>query len=429
MFRHALLNACGVGMNSRDVLYLGPFNPESVVKERKLPFRNPAAFNRMSRVAHALASSGQKVTIVSTGVSLKIGFARRIWHCGTDSQIGEVSLALLPALGVPVLGFLLEPFIIAAWLAVRVLKRRPAALMVYNATIASAFGVAMAAAFRVPVIYEVEDVPDWRILTNNMSAEKPRRFQHLSWLIASKIQIPLSRGIVVPSRRFLQAMGIGASKSRTARVLSGCMEVTTPEPALRTYPASSRPLRVLFSGKLENEHGYDLLVGAIREILSNPDPGHPIEFHICGRPSGNSTRFEPPPAHPSVHYHGFLPDSGYQQVLARADVGLALQKASGIFSQTRTPSKAYEFLASGKLVIGMRVGDLDELYPESAVCLENESVAELGTLLKTIAAHPEPFVAIANRGLETARERYSYPAAARLLVDLIPANNVIPEPS
>jgi glycosyltransferase involved in cell wall biosynthesis len=409
-------------VNNQEILYLGPFNPEAVVEERKLPFRNPAAFNRMSRLAHALASSGSTVTIVSSGVSLNIGFTGRFWHRAAKSKIGDVGFVLLPAVGLPVLGFLLEPFIISAWLVARVLKRRPAALMVYNATIASAFGVAVAAALRVPVIYEVEDVPDWQLLKNNATDEKSRRFQHLSWLIASKIQIPLSRGIVVPSKRFLRAMRIAAGKSRTARVLSGCMEVTTSEPALVTYSDSSRPLRVLFSGKLENEHGYDLLLGAIREILSNPDPRHPIEFHICGRPSRNSPNFELPPEHPSVHYHGFLPDSGYQQVLARADVGLALQKASGIFSETRTPSKAYEFLACGKLVIGMRVGDLDELYPESAVCLENESAAELAGLLKTIAANPQPFVVLANRGLETAREQYSYPAAARVLVGLIPAN-------
>jgi glycosyltransferase involved in cell wall biosynthesis len=409
-------------MTSQEVLYLGPFNPESVVQERKLPFRNPAAFNRMSRLAQALALSGKTVTIVSSGVSLNIGFAGRFWHRAARGKIGEVGFILLPAVGLPVIGFLLEPLILSAWLAARVLKQRPAALMVYNATIASAFGVALAAALRVPVIYEVEDVPDWQALTNNVSAEKPRRFQHLSWLIASKIQIPLSRGIVVPSRRFLRAMGVSGRKLRAARVLSGCMEVTTPEPALRTYPNSSRPLQVLFSGKLENEHGYDLLLGAIGEILSNPDPDHPIEFHICGRPSGTSINFEPPPMHPSVHYHGFLPDSGYQQVLARADVGLALQKASGIFSETRTPSKAYEFLASGKLVIGMRVGDLDELYPDSALCLENEDAVELAALLKRIAVNPEPFIALARTGLETARERYSYPAAGRILVDLIPAN-------
>jgi glycosyltransferase involved in cell wall biosynthesis len=123
-----------------------------------------------------------------------------------------------------------------------------------------------------------------------------------------------------------------------------------------------------------------------------------------------------------VYYHGFLPDSGYQEVLARADVGLALQKSSGIFSETRTPSKAYEFLASGKLVIAMRVGDLEELYPDAAVCVENENASELAGLLRNIAATPDPFVVIANRGLEIARERYSFPAAARILTDLIPAN-------
>jgi glycosyltransferase involved in cell wall biosynthesis len=200
------------------------------------------------------------------------------------------------------------------------------------------------------------------------------------------------------------------------------MEVGASEAALGGYAKSRRPLRVLFSGKLEGEHGYDLLLGAIHEILAHPDAEHPIEFHICGTPNRNSSTFEPPPSHQSVHYHGFLPDSEYQELLARADVALALQKPSGMFSQTRTPSKAYEFLASGKLVIAMRVGDLEELYPDSAVCLERESSSELSAILRRIADDPAPFVAIANNGLKTAREQYSYSAAARVLTDLIPAS-------
>ena len=84
-----------------------------------------------------------------------------------------------------------------------------------------------------------------------------------------------------------------------------------------------------------------------------------------------------------------MTDNHYHELLNEADIGLALQMPSGIFSQTRTPSKAYEFLASGKLVIAMRVGDLDELYPHSAVCLENEKPAELAALIRDIAHSPE----------------------------------------
>ena len=72
---------------------------------------------------------------------------------------------------------------------------------------------------------------------------------------------------------------------------------------------------------------------------------------------------------------------------------------SAIVSETRTLSKAYQFLASGKLVIAMRVGDLDELYPHSAVCLENEKPTELAALIRNIAQNPECSVRIADRGL------------------------------
>ena len=74
----------------------------------------------------------------------------------------------LPAIGVPLLGFLFEPVVLALWLFVRALVRRPAALMVYNATLASAAAVpAWLGCFVIPVIYEVEDVPDWTVAASS----------------------------------------------------------------------------------------------------------------------------------------------------------------------------------------------------------------------------------------------------------------------
>ena len=376
----------------------------------------------MLRLAKALSFSGREVTILSTGICLNVGFYKNLWHRSAKLEIQGISVMLLPAIGAPLLGFLFEPAILAVWLFIRALVRKPAALMVYNATLASAVAVSLAWLLSIPVIYEVEDVPDWKTAANTTTAEKPRFFQHLTWLIASKIQMPLSRGVVVPSTRFLRALKLPPGKSDAARVISGCMDVTSESPRLRSYADGHRPLIVLFSGKLEAEHGYDLLLRAIHDMLANPDPSHSVEFHICGMPNRNATTFEPPPEHPAVKYHGFVTDAQYRQLLNDADIGLALQRPSGIFSQTKTPSKAYEFLASGKLVIAMRVGDLDELYPHSAICLENENPAELAALIQNIARNPECYIRVADRGLCTARDRYSYLAAGRTLSELIPAN-------
>jgi glycosyltransferase involved in cell wall biosynthesis len=327
---------------------------------------------------------------------------------------------ILPAVGIPVFGFMAEPFILIWWLLRRIFKERPAALMVYNATLASATAVVISWMCRVRVVYEVEDVPKVKLGLGSLKCEKPRLFQHLSWLFASRIQVPLSYRLVVPSRRFIRAMGLPDRKHEAAVVLTGCMDVVTRRPQIATYIEEKRPLRVLFAGKLEPEHGYDVLTAAIAEVICGAhSPG--IEFHVCGRPD-RSAHFYPPPSHPAVKYYGFVSDEQYKQILDAADVGLALQKSSGLFSDAKTPSKAYEFLASGKLVIATRVGDLDELYPHSAICLEDENGAALASLLKRIAECPQQYLPIAIAGLSMAQKCYSLSAAGRALSDVILAD-------
>lgn len=404
-----------------EILYLGPFNPEEVVRQRKLPARNPAAYNRMIRLAKAIAHSGGAIRIVSTGVSLKVGFFRGLVHGEQDSTVEGVPVSILAAIGLPVIGFLAEPFILCSWVLVRLLTRRPAALLVYNATIASALAVTLASLFRIRIIYEVEDVPTWTVAKGVNTPEKPRLFQNLSWLVASKVQTPLSHRVLVPSKRFLQALDLKEHERMSALIVSGCMEVATQAVRLETYFAEQRPLKILFAGKLEAEHGYDLLLDAISELQKQGDSLSALEFHICGLPDRNNARFEPPPNHPSVYYHGFVSDRQYKGLLADCDVGLALQKSSGLFKETRTPSKAYEFLASGKLLVATRVGDLDDLFPRSAVCLDPETPNNLATIFRHIAHSPHEFLPIARHGLELARQQFSFEAVGKTLTAIVTA--------
>jgi glycosyltransferase involved in cell wall biosynthesis len=402
----------------REVLYLGPFNPEEVVRQRKLPARNPAAYNRMFRLAKAMARAGSDVRIVSTGVSLRIGFFKRILHRRRNLVVEGVPVSVLAALGIPVLGFLAEPLFLTAWLCARFVFHRPCAMFVYNATVASALAVMLAALFRIPVIYEVEDVPTWAVATGANAAEKPRLFQNLSWLLAAKVQQPLCSRVLVPSRRFLNALHMEEDDSRLAVVISGCMEVEASTARIENYASGRRPLKVLFAGKLEAEHGYDLLLGAINELRREDESLAEFEFHICGLPRKEDKQFSPPLL-PNVFYHGFVSDSRYKALLADCDIGLALQKSAGLFQQTRTPSKAYEFLGSGKLLIATNVGDLGDLFPHSAICLDSETPAQLAALLRNIARSPLNFVPVAQQGLHLARQQFSFQAVGQTLAAIV----------
>jgi glycosyltransferase involved in cell wall biosynthesis len=404
-----------------EILYLGPFNPEDVVRRRMLPARNPAAYNRMIRLAKAIAQAGSRVRIVSTGISLKTGFFRGVLHREEESKVEGVPVSVLAAIGIPVAGFLAEPLILICWLASRFIRNRPSALLVYNATIASAMAVVLASLFRIPVIYEVEDVPTWAVAKGSGAAEKPRLMQNLSWLVASRVQRPLSNRVLVPSKRFLDALDLKDWEKQSALVISGCMEVANSPARMESYRSEYRPLKVLFAGKLEAEHGYDLLLGAIDELQKQDAGLSHTEFHICGLPKREDSQFAPPPVHPNIHYHGFVSDGQYKELLADCDIGLALQKSAGLFCETRTPSKAYEFLASGKLLIATRVGDLADLFPHSAICLEPETAGNLAELLRRIAASPEQFLLVARCGLQLAQRQFSFQAVGATLTAIVNA--------
>ena len=402
------------------MLYLGPFNPEDVVRDRLLPARNPAAYNRMIRLAEALASGGTSVEIVSTGVALQMGLGRRIIYRLQTRTVSSCQLTLLPGIGLPLVGFLCEPFIIAAWLINRLLFRRPSALVVYNATIASAVGVVIATVFRVPVVYEVEDIPTLDAVWRAGRGNRPRLWQIASFVLASRIQMWCRPRILVPARRFLDAILPRWALGQPVAVIPGCMNVTTARPALETLIGGTRPLRVLFAGKLEEEHGYDLLVSAIRIIASDVKHSLRIEFDICGRfGTSAAERLYKLPDSVSVRLHGFTSDDRYRELLELADLGLALQRTSGVFSGTRTPSKAYEFLASGKLLIGTGVGDLPELFPHGAVELVPETAERLAALLIDVSDNPRKYLGIVDTGLAIARSRYSYEAACDSLAPLL----------
>jgi hypothetical protein len=98
---------------------------------------------------------------------------------------------------------------------------------------------------------------------------------------------------------------------------------------------------------------------------------------------------------------------------------LALQKSAGLFQQTRTPSKAYEFLASGKLLIATNVGDLCDLFPHSAICLDSETPAQLAAILRNIARAPVDFVSVAQHGLDLAKQRFSLQAVGQTLAAIV----------
>jgi glycosyltransferase involved in cell wall biosynthesis len=178
------------------------------------------------------------------------------------------------------------------------------------------------------------------------------------------------------------------------------------------------PMRVIFSGKLEDQHGIAALLGAI-QLLDEHKIVERFRFDVCGRgPRSRDLEAYAANARPElVRFHGFTSDADYRELLDQADVGLALQDPEGFYGTTKTPSKAFEFICHGKILVASDVGDLSKLPREFCHLCKPVCAYALFEILRNLATMDDAAIVQARRSAsEHALIHYSQEVAGRNLV-------------
>jgi glycosyltransferase involved in cell wall biosynthesis len=281
----------------------------------------------------------------------------------------------------------------------------------YNYSISFALLAVLFRARGIPYIAQVEDIAvpakaDWK------PGSETRPAQQLLYWLCMKVVSGLSVGIWVPSQRFLTFL----PRSKPYLVVRGC--VADSEWGEDSPARLLTPIRVLFVGKYEIEHGLDLFVAALEFLRSGAPVGRLYEFDCCG------TRDYPAELRslsagadrPVIRLHGLLSDDEYRKLLAETAVALVLQKGQGRHANLKSPSKAHEFLAAGKLVIATDVGDLALNSGSQLIMLKDESPEELVRIFEDIAKEPEKYEKIALAARKYSRRESSYVAVGTKLV-------------
>jgi glycosyltransferase involved in cell wall biosynthesis len=240
-------------------------------------------------------------------------------------------------------------------------------------------------------VADLEDISvpkreDW------VSKTETNRLQQVIFWLCLKALGAVVTGNLLPTRRFLPFV----RKEVPAVIVHGscCNERTTP--ALLDYQPGTRPLSVIFCGKLTSDHGFDLFTAAIRICNTGLGLRDRLAFHLTGGPE---TALDLVRNEPNVTCHGSVSDAEYCRVLEASDVGVSLQKSSGRYASFKTPSKAYEFLCFGKLVLSTNVGDLDELAGRCVVLVEPETPERIADLLREIVLEPGKYKAIVQNAI------------------------------
>jgi glycosyltransferase involved in cell wall biosynthesis len=206
------------------------------------------------------------------------------------------------------------------------------------------------------------------------------------------------------------------AQATTLRPTACYYGTVTPGGSPVRWPA--RGLRVLIGGTVSADTGADILVGAIRLIRTTPaDWAQDMDVLVTGK--GDAVEalaaLAQQPGWPRVAVHGRLHDAQYRDILAGAQVGLALKPHSGPLSNTTFPSKVVELAGAGLLVLSTDISDVRRIFDGGAIYLEDETPAGLAERLRWIAQNREAARAVAVLGRQRVHAACDPQAAGRSL--------------
>ncbi len=340
-----------------EYIIVGTYIPDDVAVERGLR-SSTAGANRMLRLATALRDNGMDVTIITGAISLRPRFRWRLFSRGANISVRGVGILVSPAILVPYASSIFELFAVIATLLSAIRDRRPKAIILYNYYPVNLVVTAISRILlRVPVILDIEDVCLPSVRDWGRGGDHRPLFQLVGYILM-KSTILFSSAIIVPTHRFLKTAGI----HRRATVITGCMDIST----IHNIPTHKMPrnrIQFLISGKLDYEQGIEVVLDAINKFLAQATNSTcDVDFVFCGFCSDKSPirrmLIDASSMNGRITFLGEVSRLEYGKLMLNTDVCIAMQLPNGRHSACKTPSKVYEYLCMGKIVIASDVGDL-----------------------------------------------------------------------
>jgi len=379
--------------NTNSSIFIGNYLDETIRIERGLLAPNPAGSNRMWRLSRAIQTTGFSSYIISPACSARIKFNPKIIHPTKIIRKNGIIVIYAPALAIPYFSIFFE-FFSMSWLFLRLTFLRKVNITIlycyYPSTI---FVGVIAKIIKIKIIEDLED-----IVTPKLSDwfNKPITFslQQVIGGILMKISLGLSDLIIIPSSKFL----FKTIENKNHLVIEGCIDVSGDT----QMSFDNEKINILLAGMLDEEQGIYLYLQTLDLINKNEELAKKFKFSVCGL----SLQEEALKVSLSsfinldLTYYGFVSSAEYNGILKKANVCLVLQNPTGRNAQQKTPSKGYEYMASGKLIIVTSIGDyvnlakntcflLNDYTPESVVAilnkLDNKTIIKIGENAKHYA--------------------------------------------
>ncbi len=399
-------------------LYIGNYLNENIVKERGLPTFNTAGSNRMRRIAEAIKKQRQNIAIISPAVSLRTSWTGKAWHPPFISRAGNVPVLFCGTFGIPFAGTLFEAIFVLYTLQRLASKHRIKGIIIYNFNPTLVILAVWIKFFlKIPLFHNVEDISSPK-LVDWLPKTEARPLQQLIFAICMSIIIRLSEGVIIPTHNFIKII----PNTIPFIVIAGCISIPLKSLNAFSYKSEKYPLRLFFAGKIEFEHGINYLMETLSLIAEEHDLSKKFRIDICG--TGSKAQWTINYINSKLNqievaYHGFVSNKDYRQLLHESEICIALQNPNGRYGASKTPSKVYEYLGSGKMVIATKVGDLSLLPSEIITLCDLNDRRSLYQQLVSIAKNPEISRIQGKAAAKYAQEHFAYEAVGKKLVQFI----------
>lgn len=390
------------------ILYLTNYVSEKEFLKRRLNFRNIAASNRVERLSAAL-SRIDRVIVLSPAYSLGTRFNADVYKESRVEYLGkDISIVYSAVLLIPIIGYIFSfIFFFLKFLRINYTES-VSTLVVYNFNLRYLLIILYVKLFKrsTKIVLNIEDIYVFKF--EDLFKKEERVVYNLSYQVLSKLYILLSNDIFYPTKRFESVLG-----NLNGTLVEGCFERST-----NLKIVNGDFLSILFAGKISTEHG----IVEFTDFLNLLNEKHPeVKVNICGTGSDISLLKAQLKIlnNPNYHFHGFVSDEDYRNYLSHANICISLQRPNSRQSSFKTPSKVYEYMHSGKVVISSDVGDLANHsriihlvngynIPTSIINIIETYINNEGILEKRAAAT-----------LKYAEEKFSVEAVSKILAKLL----------
>ncbi len=179
--------------------------------------------------------------------------------------------------------------------------------------------------------------------------------------------------------------------------------IMAPKAAKRTKTDTSKPVNLIFAGRIVPEKGLDVLIEALGLLKSIP-----WTLDICGVGEGNvvmpivraSRALE---IDKRITWHGFVDD--IHSYFAKADIALAPSRWSEPFGLT-----ILEAISQGLAIISTNQGGPTEIIENgvNGILVAPENPRELADAIQKLIENPEFRLTLSSAGVDTFNNKFDY---------------------